>query len=344
MLEIPLLRPGCFETRSASRPEPGPGEARLRLRRLGVCGTDIHAYRGRQPFFEYPRILGHEICAEIIDVNLEECPEGTTLASGQLVAVEPYLNAPASPASRKGRSNCCESLRVIGVHCDGAMREEFLHPLDKLHSIGGLAPEAAALAEMLAIGCHATHRASPRPGERALVVGAGPIGMGLLAFLRPLLPGIAVMDRDDRRRRFAGEAFEVPSLPPGKDSAATARAVRERFGGELPEIVFDATGNAASMELAPALAAHGGRVVFVGIVDGPLSFHDPELHRKELSLLASRNATTLEMREVLDLLADGSIDPSPWLTHRLSLPEVPERFEATISDPGLRKAVICWDE
>jgi threonine dehydrogenase-like Zn-dependent dehydrogenase len=355
MIEIPLLRPGRFETRQAERPIHGPGEARLRLRRLGVCGTDIHAYRGRQPFFEYPRILGHEIAAEVVECDGTPCADGSLLAPGQLVAVEPYLNDPSSPASRRGRSNCCESLQVIGVHCDGAMREEFVHPAHKLHPIGSLAPEAAALAEMLAIGCHASGRAAPQAGEHALVIGAGPIGMGVVAFLRDRVAGLAVMDRDEARHRFAAEVFGVDSLSPPPEAIsstpsdpsardAAAAAVRASFGGELPEIVIDATGNAASMELAPALAAHGGRVVFVGIVDGPLSFHDPELHRKELSLLASRNATTAEMREVLDRLAEGSIDPASWLTHRLSLPEVPQRFEPVISDPALRKAVVCWDE
>jgi len=338
-IEIRLLRPGHFEGGKAEPREPAPGEALLRLRRLGVCGTDIHAYHGRQPFFDYPRILGHEIAAEIVSLNGEA--EG--FVPGQLVAVEPYLNDPDSPASRKGRSNCCEALRVIGVHCDGAMRSEFRHPISKLHPVGALKPDAVALTEMLAIGCHAVNRACPQPGERALVVGAGPIGLGVIAFLRPRLGEIAVLDQDERRHRFASGAFGVASFSPGDSPEATEAAVRRHFGGDLPDLVFDATGSAASMELAPSLAAHGGRIVFVGIVNGPLSFHDPDLHRKELTLLASRNATSLEIREVLTHLESGRIDIDPWLTHRLQLGEVPERFAGTVADPTLRKAVVHWD-
>lgn len=335
--QIVLAEPGRFRAETAPVPEPAPGEALIRIRHVGVCGTDIHAYRGRQPFFEYPRVLGHELGAEVVT-----SPPGSGLAPGDRVAVEPYLNDPASPASRRGKTNCCEGLRVLGVHGDGGMRPLLAVPAGKLHRSGILGTEALALVEMLCIGRHAVERARLEAGEDALVIGAGPIGMSVLSFLLNRTRRVAVADVSESRLAFCRERFGVDRTLLVRGSDRVASDLRELSGnGELPTAVFDATGNAESMRGTFDLAAHGGRIVFVGLVQGELRFDDPNFHRRELTLMASRNATGEDFRRVIASVETGAVDPAPWITHRLELGEVPERFGAVIASPDLRKAVIA---
>lgn len=336
---IRLQQPGTLSTVIDELPEPGIGEARLRIRRIGVCGTDIHAFHGRQPFFEYPRILGHELAAEVIEVNGD-----SPWKSGDLVAVKPYLNDPASPASQKGKTNCCEALQVLGVHCDGGMRAELNVPAKKLHRSSGATADQLALVEMLGIGCHAVNRSSAGPNDRTLLLGAGPIGLSVLSFLKPVAKSVVVADLDEARLAFCREAFGVEEtvlLPP----AETASEMLSRyFGDSLPDVIFDATGNSKSMHSTFELIAHGGRILFVGLFQGDMTFSDPLFHRKEITLLASRNATSAEFAQVISAMESGIIDTSPWITHRFPLGDAPERFPATIADRGLRKAVIDVDD
>lgn len=321
---IRLEKPGSFAEIADPLPEEIPsGHARVRIRRIGVCGTDIHAFHGRQPFFEYPRILGHELAGEIVS--------GENFRPGELVAIEPYLNDPDSRASRRGKTNCCEALRVLGVHCDGGMRTEIDVPGRKLHRAANSNADQLALVEMLGIGHHAVNRSRAHEDDLALVVGAGPIGMSVISFLKTRTPNIAVADLDEGRLAFCREAFGIDR---------TISPDEEAFEGERPTLIFDATGNRGSMESAFTRIAHGGTIVYVGLFQGEFSVDDPNFHRREITLLASRNATSEEFAATISAVVSGEIDTEPWITHRMSLAEVPERFASTIADPTLRKAVI----
>ncbi len=336
-LQIVLAEPGRFEVSNAPIPVAREGEALIRIRHIGVCGTDIHAFHGRQPFFEYPRILGHELGAEVISA-----PEGSGLIAGDNVAVEPYLHDPASPASLRGKTNCCEHLRVLGVHCDGGMRPVIAVPVEKLHRSETLTTEQLALVEMLCIGRHAVERARVEPDEFALVIGAGPIGMSVIQFLQTKTRRVAVADLSANRLAFCREGLGVDMtlLSGGPDPLESA--LRDLSGcGELPTAIFDATGHAGSMMGTFDLAAHGGRIVFVGLFQGEVRFDDPNFHRRELTLMSSRNATGSDFREVIGAIERGEVDTTPWITHRMTLAEVPARFSDVIAAPELRKAVIA---
>ncbi|MDF1823912.1 MAG: zinc-binding alcohol dehydrogenase family protein [Verrucomicrobiales bacterium] len=335
---IQLEKPERFTEVTQQLSEPLPGEARVRIRRIGVCGTDIHAFHGRQPFFSYPRILGHELAAEIVSLNGE-----SDFAPGDLVAIEPYLNTPDSPASKKGKPNCCEELQVLGVHTDGGMRPQINVPIRKLHRSSGCSPDQLALVEMLGIGRHAVNRSLAQPSDRALVLGAGPIGLSVLSFLKLTTSETAVADLDDARLAFCREGLGINRTLQFNSTTNKEAAIRDAFGGELPDLIFDATGNAQSMHSSFDLIAHGGRIVFAGLFQGDVTFHDPLFHRKEITLLSSRNATPSEFREVITSIEEGSIDTAPWISHRLPLHEVPSRFPGLVSDPSLRKAVIYLD-
>lgn len=334
--EIVLAGPGRFERRAGALPDPAPGEARLRIRRIGVCGTDIHAFHGRQPFFEYPRLLGHELAAEVVAVNGD-----SPLRPGEAVAVEPYLHDPASPASRRGKTNCCESLRVLGVHCDGGMRPELNLPLAKLHRAASASLDQLALVEMLCVGRHAVNRGLVTADDVVLVLGAGPIGLSVVAFLKGKGKRLVVADLSESRLAFCRETMgvdaTVTAAAPGRDFAAD---LREATGGGLPDVLFDATGSRASMLSTFDLAAHGGRIVFVGLFQGDVVFSDPDFHRRELTLMSSRNATSPEFAQVIAAMESGAVDTAPWITHRIAFDEVPERFGPVVTDPALRKAVI----
>ena len=338
--QIVLQEPGCFAATKGEVPELLPGTALVRVRRIGICGTDIHAFYGRQPFFEYPRILGHELGGEVLVIDGGD----GSVAVGDLCAVNPYLNGANSSASQRGKSNCCEQLQVMGVHCDGGMRPVIRVPAEKLHVSATLDCERLALVEMLGIGAHAVARAGLNAAggeEFVAVVGAGPIGMSVVQFL--LAAGVkrlVVIDMAAHRLDFCRQAFGVEHTIEVNDDSDVVALLREVGDGELPTTLFDATGHPASMMSSFERVAHGGRIVFVGLFQGEVKFDDPNFHRRELTLMSSRNATPEDWRWVIAGLEDGSVDTAPWITHRMTLDEVPERFEEVTADPLLRKAMI----
>jgi alcohol dehydrogenase len=322
---------------------PGPGEALVRTHRMGICGSDLSGYLGKMPFFSYPRIPGHELGLEVIATG-----EGVThLKPGDRCSLEPYVNDPSTPTSRKGASNCCPGVQVLGVHADGGLRQSaWIVPARKLHVGNDLSYDQLALVETLAIGRHAVQRGNPQAGDTVLVIGAGPIGLACLEFLKLMDLRVIVLDRVQSRLDFINS--HIPSVVTriATDLEADLEGVREATGGQLADVVIDATGSAVSMSRCFEFAAFTGRVVYVGITTGTLSFpHAPLFHRRELTLLASRNALPADFPEIIRLISAGEIHTDPWITHKLAFDEVPARFEA-FTDPSLGaiKAVISVRE
>lgn len=332
MLQIVLENPGRFI--AADVPEPaGSGDVLVRVHRIGVCGTDLHAFAGKQPFFTYPRVLGHELGVEVIDAG-----DAPNLKAGDRCAVEPYLNCGRCIACRRGKPNCCTSLQVLGVHTDGGMRPLLRLPARKLHPSAKLDYEQLALVETLGIGAHAVERAQLVAGEFVLVIGAGPIGLSVIQFAQARGVKLAVMDVSETRLKFCRKLGVGHTLKPG---ATAAEELQQLGDGDLPTCVIDATGNAASMAGCFDLPAHGGRIVFVGLFQGEVAFNDPNFHRRELTLLASRNALPCTFRDVIRLVESGQIDTRPWITHRFSLADTPTIFPRDIAgNPTVLKAMI----
>ncbi|MDB6115294.1 MAG: alcohol dehydrogenase [Lacunisphaera sp.] len=334
MLQIALEKPGHFVATDGPQPMAAPGEALVRVHRIGVCGTDLHAFAGRQPFFSYPRILGHELGVEVIDPGSD--PRG--LKAGDRCSVEPYLNCDRCIACRRGKPNCCAELKVLGVHADGGMRPVFNVPARKLHKSDKLTYDQLALVETLGIGAHAVERADIKPDDFVLVIGAGPIGLGVIQFVQLHGATLAVMDVNEQRVEFCREQPGVKhTLDAGPGVADRLRAVGN---GDLPTIVIDATGNPESMTGTFDLASPGGRIVFVGLFPGEVTFNDPNFHRRELTLFASRNALPGTFREIIALLEAGRIDTTPWITHRFELAETPVRFPEVAGNLAVIKTVI----
>jgi 2-desacetyl-2-hydroxyethyl bacteriochlorophyllide A dehydrogenase len=337
MLQIVLEKPGQFVAVDGPEPTLAPGDALVRVRRIGVCGTDLHAFAGKQPFFNYPRILGHELGVEVVDPGSD--PQG--LRPGDRCSLEPYLNCGHCLACRRGKPNCCTSLNVLGVHSDGGMRPLFAVPARKLHPSAQLDLDQLALVETLGIGAHAVERAEIKRDDFVLVIGAGPIGLSVIQFALVSGATLAVMDVSEPRLAFCREKLGVKfTLTPAESPAR----LKEIGGGDLPTIVLDATGNARSMASTFDLTAHGGRIVFVGLFQGELAFNDPNFHRRELTICASRNSTPQTFRDIIALVEAGKIDTRPWITHRFALADTPTVFPAEIAgNPAVLKAMIEVD-
>ena len=299
------------------RPKAAPagGDALLRILRAGICGTDYHIYSGQQPFLNYPRVIGHELAGEIVSA-----PPGSGWAVGQLAVVNPYLSCGSCHACRGGLPNCCMKISVLGVHQDGGMAEYLSVPVGNLVPAGALTPDQAGSVEFLAIGAHAVRRGGVNPGQRVLVIGAGPIGIGAAIFARIAGGQVTIVDRDPGRLALVGDVTGITDLIVA-DGGLT-RALAEVTGGDGFDVVFEATGNPASMAASFAHVAHGGALVLVGLVKAEISFSDPELHKREMSVLASRNATRMDFDKVMAAMLTGEVDVNRLITHRTTLTRV----------------------
>jgi 2-desacetyl-2-hydroxyethyl bacteriochlorophyllide A dehydrogenase len=335
MQRVVLEQPGRLVLSDGPPPgPPGPDEALVRVRRVGVCGTDFHAFKGDMPFFTYPRILGHELGVEVL-----EAPGAAGVKRGDRCALAPYLECGRCVACRRGRPNCCVKLEVLGVHVDGGMRETLTVPARKLHPSGALSFEQLALVETLSIGAHAVGRAALEPGENVLVVGAGPIGLAVIQSALPAGVRLIATDVNESRLEFCRRSLGVEHAF-AADGAAD-EALAEITSGERATVVFEATGNAASMERSFDFVASGGKLVLVGICPSKIAFSDPELHRRELTVLSSRNALSADFARVLAAVEAGRLDTRPWVTHRARLSDLAHALPAWAEpQSGVLKAMV----
>ena len=339
MQALVLERPGEF--RFVVTPEPGPpgaGEAVVRVQAVGICGTDYGGYLGKMPFFSYPRIPGHELGVEVVAVG----PGVTSVQPGDRCCVEPYINCQRCYACQRGLTNCCEHHQTLGVHCDGGLRPLVTVPSRKLHPSPRLSHAQNALVETLAIGCHAIDRGGPRAGETVLVIGAGPIGLSAVEFAKLSGARVIVMDMVSSRLAFVRDRMGVADTIVATGDAGDERAVAELTAGRMADVVVDATGSPASMAHALTLCSFGGRLVYVGITQRDIVFpHAPVMHRRELSLLASRNALARDFTRIIGLIETGRIDTTPWITHRIPFADVIGRFPRLLEPAsGVIKAVV----
>ncbi len=315
--------------------KPGPGEALVRVHQVGICGTDLSGYLGKMPFFSYPRIPGHELGVEVLEVG----PEVANVRPGNRCAVEPYINCQTCYACRRGHTNCCENHQTLGVHCDGGLRPRFLVPARKLHVAHTLGFDQLALVETLAIGCHAVHRSGLQGHESCLIIGAGPIGLSTLEFAKLTGAKIVMLDINAQRLDFCRRVMGVAHTLQPSDRLETE--LRELTDGHLPDVVIDATGNSASMAAAFGLITHAGRLVFVGITTDEVRFRHPVFHRPEGTLLCSRNALSADFTRIIGLIEAGRIDTAPWITHRTAFDELIDVFPSyTRPETGVIKAVV----
>lgn len=330
--------PGKLEYVNRDMPALTKGHALLKIKRIGICGTDLHAFEGTQPFFNYPRVLGHELSAELVDAD-----GATDFTSGEIVSIIPYFHCGHCIACRSGKPNCCAAISVCGVHGDGGMTEFLSVPSYSLVHGEGLSLDTLALIEPLAIGAHAIRRADVKQGEFVLVLGAGPIGLGVMEFARIAGGNVIALDVNHDRLEFcktkAGVRHTLNATSPD-----VVEQLKEITNGDMPTVVVDATGNLRAINNAFQYLAHTGRYVLVGLQKAEINFSHPEFHKREATLMSSRNATREDFEHVVRSVKNGLIDPTVYITHRVIFGRVKDEFEKWLNpSSGVIKALIEFD-
>ncbi len=313
------------------RPELRPGWVRVAVRHIGICGTDYHIFEGNFPYFEYPRVIGHELSGTVVD------PNGSDFAAGDPVVINPYLTCGTCPACRENRANCCETLKVIGVHAPGGMTEEIVMPAGNLYRAEGISLRDAAMVEFLAIGAHAIRRTGElKSGSRAIVVGSGPIGLGVAFFARIAGADVTVVDAAPDKIE-ATRSLGFRTFPVAETEGSEFAAIR----GTGFDAVFDATGSIRAMNASLFHTRNGGSYTLVGVIKGDLVFPDSEVHRRELTIRASRNAIKADFEHVMASIRQGLIPTDRLATHATTLDRVPADMPVWAHDrTGVIKAVV----
>ncbi|HQR94314.1 MAG: alcohol dehydrogenase [Sphingobacteriia bacterium 35-40-8] len=329
--------PGVFEYQDLAEPKLEPGYTILSVKRVGVCGTDIHAFAGNQPFFEYPRILGHELACSILETT------DPNFDAGELVTLIPYFNCGDCIACNQGKGNCCVRIKVFGVHIDGGMRQRIAVPNEYLIKSQGLDLDALALVEPLSIGQHAVIRSGLQKGDFALIVGAGPIGLGLMEMARLAGAEVIAMDVNESRLAICSQKFGIEHcINPAKEDAIDR--LKSITLGNMPNIVFDASGSLKAINQAFQFLAHTGRYVLVGLQKEYISFSHPEFHKREASLMSSRNASKQDFDQVISYLQSGQVNSSHYITHRYDFEAIADEFnQISLPENACIKAIIELD-
>jgi len=336
MKALVCTTPRQFDYINTEMPVTAEGETLLKIERIGICGTDLHAFEGTQPYFNYPRILGHELAATIVETKAV----GFTV--GDKVTIIPYMHCGNCIACNSGKNNCCVNMRVFGVHIDGGMREFVAVPDYALLKSEGLSLDELALIEPLAIGAHAVKRAAVANGEFVLVIGAGPIGLGIAQFARITGAHVIVVDVNDDRLQFCTTHVGVEhTINPLKQDVM--ESLKQITSNNMPTVVIDATGNLKAINNAFAYLAHGGRYVLVGLQKEHISFSHPEFHKREATLMSSRNANVSDFEHVMESIKNGLVQPANYITHKVAFGEVATQFESLLDlNSKVVKAMVVF--
>lgn len=335
MKAIQIEKPWIVKEIDREMPEIFDNEALIKVHTVGICGSDIGAFRGTNNLVSYPRVIGHEIAGEIVKIGSRN-PKNFKV--GDRVVVDPYLYCGHCYACSIKRTNCCEDLKVLGVHVDGGMAEYYKHPADMLVKMPeGLSWELAALAEPLTISLHGVHRGKIAKGEYALFYGAGPIGM--LAALVAKLYGATpiVVDLVQERLDFV-RSLGVEYTINSKNEDVVER-VREITGGKMVQCVMEATGANACIRQSLDVVCNAGRVVFTGWPKTDTLMPTGMFTKKELDIRGARTSAG-EFEESLDIIANNRIPVAKILTKTITADEAPETIIDIEKNPGNYMKVV----
>ena len=338
MKVLVCTEPGNFEYEMRQKPQLQPDYAIIKIKRIGICGTDLHAFEGTQPYFSYPRILGHELSGELVDFD-----NAPGFEKGEIVTFIPYFNCGRCIACRMGKPNCCSSIQVCGVHCDGGMVEYLMVPSQGLLHGDGLSLDELALVEPLAIGAHGVRRAQIADGENVLIIGAGPIGLGTMKMAKIAGANVIAMDVNEQRLQFCKEKLDV-RFTLNAMSKDIVQQLAEITNGDMPTVVIDATGNLKAINTGFQYLSHGGKYILIGLQKGEICFSHPEFHKREATLMSSRNATKEDFQKVILAMKNKLIDPSNYITHRTIFTDVKQEFAQWLNPAnGVIKAMVSME-
>lgn len=333
MKYIVCEKPGEFSLKEKEAPTRKEHEALLQINKVGICGTDLHAYAGNQAFFTYPRILGHELASVVKEIS----PNPQGIKAGDKVVVMPYVSCGKCIACRKGKTNCCTNIKVLGVHTDGGMQEQIVVPSSILIKANHLSDDQMAIVEPLAIGAHAIRRAAIEKDEYVVVIGCGPIGIGIMKLAQIAGAKVIALDMNEERLNYAKEKIGVDHIV--NVAGDPVKEIESITNGDLATAVFDASGHKGALESGPNYMSHGGRFVLVGLSKGELTYMHPAIHAKEMTLMCSRNATNEDFEHVINVL--DQFPTESFITHNVNFGEMIENFDSwLIPETGVIKATV----
>ncbi len=324
-----LILQNEHEMRFIDMPRNDPeGKAIVQIKSIGICGTDTSAYKGDFPMISYPRILGHELAGEIVSV-----PDNDRgIQAGDRVVIEPYMYCGACYPCSIGKTNCCENLKVLGVHVDGGMTEYIAHDLHLIHKTPDPVPwEHLAMVEPLTISLHGVHRIDPTPGEHVVITGAGTIG--LLAAQVVLQAGAVpiLVDMLEKRLQLAHRLGIEHTINPNEQDPV--EAVRKLTGGRMAEALIEASGSPAAVRGAIDLVAFAGRISLIGYSKREVTLPTFMITRKELDIRGSRNSAR-EFPLAIELITGGKVKVDPIITHVIDFDELPNYFQLITNHPN----------
>ena len=336
MKAVVLTEPNRLFIVELSKPVPAPGEVLLRMRRIGYCGSDLNSFRGLNPIITYPRILGHEIAAEI-----EEVTEGVPaeLTHGLQVTVLPYTACGHCSSCRSGRVNACRTNQTLGVQRDGALAEYLCVPWEKIVVAPGLSLAQLALIEPLSVGFHAVERGRVTERDTVCVLGSGMIGLGAIAGAAMLRKArVIAVDLDDAKLSLARRAGAAEVI--NSKTSSLHDSLMELTGGNGPDVIIEAVGMEQTFLAAVEEVAFAGRVVYVGYAKKPVAYETKNFLLKELDIMGSRNATLHNFAEVAGILSSGTYPTEETITRTLPLTEACEAMQQWSDNPSLVTKIL----
>jgi 2-desacetyl-2-hydroxyethyl bacteriochlorophyllide A dehydrogenase len=338
MKAICLESPGNIKVENVARAQRRDREILIKVRSLGICGSDIGAYMGTNPMVKYPRIIGHEVAGEIVETAENE----TAFAIGDRVVLEPYVYCGKCHPCQNNRTNCCENLTVLGVHIDGAMSEYFSHPRHLVHKVpDGIPWELLAMVEPLTISMHAVKRARVKSGEHVVITGSGPIGLLAAQYILTLQAIPIVVDPVEERLTFAKQVGVTHVVNPVASDAVNE--IKAITGGRMAQAVIEASGNGAAIRDTIDYVSYAGRISLVGWPKSEISLPTALFTKKELDIVGSRNSFQA-FPESIRLIAQNKVDVAAVITKTISFEEIPAFVKEISVHPGNYLKVVGMKE
>jgi threonine dehydrogenase-like Zn-dependent dehydrogenase len=328
MQAVILKSPGVVELGAAPLPSPQPGEVLLRVRMVGLCGSDLNSYRGRNPLVSYPRIPGHEISATVAALG-PGVP--SHIAVDALVTLSPYSHCGQCASCRRARPNACKFNQTLGVQRDGALTEHIAVPWQKLLVADGLSARELCLVEPLTVGYHSADRGRVTPEDRVAVLGCGTVGLGAIAAAVHRGATVIAVDVDDAKLELARRAG-ASHLVHSRNEPLHDRLL-DLTAGHGPDVVIEAIGLPETFRAAVEEAAFTGRVVYIGYAKEAVSYDTRLFVQKELDILGSRNATQQDFAGVIEILSKRTFPLEATVSKVVSMSGVPGALRDWDLDP-----------
>jgi threonine dehydrogenase-like Zn-dependent dehydrogenase len=329
-----IREPGLSSIDEVGEVQPGDGDVLLQTRMVGFCGTDLNTFRGKNPLVSYPRIPGHEISATIVEVG---AGVPSHLRPGLNVTVSPYNPCGSCAACLRGRTNACARNLTLGVQCDGAMRELFTAPWQKVFVAEGLSLSELSFVEPLAVGFHSVTRSRVQSSDSVAVIGCGTVGLGAIAGSARAGATVIAIDLDDRKLELARKAGAQYSIHSGKQDLHDA--LQEITGGHGPDVVIEAVGSPATFRAAVEEVAYTGRVAYIGWAKEPITYETKLFILKELDILGSRNSLT-EFPQVIEMLQQRRFPVEATISATVPLNKAGEALKAWSDAPQAYSKIL----